>query len=89
MILGVRPEDIYETAPSGDASESARVPARVVAVEALGAETLLVMAVDASNEELIARIGRDTALRSGDRLELSLDTTAIHLFDPTTTKAIV
>ena len=46
------------------------MPVRIVAVEALGAETLLVMAVDASNEELIARIGRDTALRSGDRLEV-------------------
>ena len=89
VILGVRPEDIYETARSGDASETARVPVRIVAVEALGAETLLVMAVDASNEELIARIGRDTALRSGDRLEVSLDTAAIHLFDPVTTDAIV
>ena len=66
-----------------------RLSARVVAVEPLGAETLLLVALDVSNDELIARIGRDTALRNGDRLELALDTAAIHLFDPATTKAIV
>ena len=65
------------------------LPARVVAVEPLGAETLLLMALDGSNEELMARIGRDTALRSGERIEIALDTAAIHLFDPATTKAIV
>ena len=65
------------------------MPTRIVAVESLGAETLLVMVLDASNEELIARIGRDTTLRSGDRLEVCLDTAAIHLFDPATTEAIV
>jgi multiple sugar transport system ATP-binding protein len=88
VIIGVRPEDLYETVSSGGPSEIARLPARVVAVEPLGAETLLVVALDASNEELIARIGRDTDLRSGDRLDIALDTTAIHLFDPATTQAI-
>jgi multiple sugar transport system ATP-binding protein len=88
-IIGVRPEDLYEIAPSGGSAEIARLPVRIVAVESLGAETLLVVALDASNEELIARIGRDTALRSGDRLDIALDTAAIHLFDPATTKAIV
>ncbi len=89
VIIGVRPEDLYENAPADSPSEVARLPARIVAVESLGAETLLVMALDASNEELIARIGRDTRLRSGDRLEVYLDTAAIHLFDPATTEAIV
>jgi multiple sugar transport system ATP-binding protein len=64
------------------------LPARVVAVEPLGAETLLVVVLDASSEELIARIGRDTELRNGDRLDIALDTAAIHLFDPSTTQAI-
>jgi multiple sugar transport system ATP-binding protein len=50
---------------------------------------LLVVTLDPSNEELIARIGRDTALRSGDRFDIALDAAAIHLFDSATTKAIV
>jgi multiple sugar transport system ATP-binding protein len=89
VTIGIRPEDLYEIAPACGEADIARLPARVVAVEPLGAETLLVVALDASNEELIARIGRDTTLRSGDRLDIAVDTTAIHLFDPATTKAIV
>jgi multiple sugar transport system ATP-binding protein len=89
VIVGVRPEDSYEAAPAGGSIDLARLPARVIAVEPLGAETLLVATLDGSNEELIARIGRETALRSGDRLELALDTAAIHLFDTATTMAIV
>ena len=87
VIVGIRPEDLYETPHAG--ASVARLPARVAVVEPLGAETLLVLALEGSGEELIARIGRDTALRSGDRFEVALDTSAIHLFDPDTTKAIV
>jgi multiple sugar transport system ATP-binding protein len=89
VIIGIRPEDLYETAPPGGPAPIARSPARVVAVEPLGAETLLVVALDVSGDELIARIGRDTALRNGDRFDIAMDTTAMHLFDPATTKAIV
>ena len=88
VIVGVRPEDLYEAAPPGTA-RFARLPAHVGAVEPLGAETLLVVSLDASGEELIARIGRDTPLRTGDRLDIALDIATIHLFDPATTKAIV
>ena len=89
VVVGIRPEDLYETTPAGAAAEIARLPARVVAVEPLGAETLLLVALDASKDELIARIGRETTLKSGDRLDIALDTAAIHLFDAGTTKAIV
>ena len=88
VIVGVRPEDLYEFAPPGDLAQFERLPARVDAVEPLGAETLLMASLTGSDAELIARIGRDTALRRGDRLQLVLDTAAVHLFDPATTKAI-
>jgi multiple sugar transport system ATP-binding protein len=61
----------------------------VLAVEPLGAETLVVVALDPSAEEVIARVGRDTSLRIGDRFDVAMDTSAVHLFDPVTTKAIV
>jgi multiple sugar transport system ATP-binding protein len=88
VIVGVRPEDLYESGPPGDPVQFARLPARVVAIEPLGAETLLVAALDDSQWELIARIGRNTALRRGDRFDLALDTATIHLFEPASTKAI-
>jgi multiple sugar transport system ATP-binding protein len=89
IMVGIRPEDLYESAPPGDVTRMARLPVRVAAVEPLGAETLLVTTLDGGHDELIARIGRDTRLRSSDSLEITVDTAAIHLFDLETTKAIV
>jgi ABC-type sugar transport system ATPase subunit len=57
-------------------------------VESLGSETLLVLSVAGSGEELMARVGRETALRSGDESMVFVDVSALHLFDPATTKAI-
>ncbi len=88
VIVGVRPEDLYESMPPGEPAQFVRLPACVDAVEPLGAETLLMASLDGSNTELIARIGRETALRRGDRLDLAFDTATLHLFDPATTKAI-
>jgi multiple sugar transport system ATP-binding protein len=89
VIVGIRPEDLYESPPLGDVSTISRLPARVTTVEPLGAETLLVMTLDGCDEELIARVGRDSGLRVGDRLEIAVDTRAIHVFDSDTTKAVV
>jgi multiple sugar transport system ATP-binding protein len=88
LIIGVRPEDLYESEPPGLEGRGARLPVRLIAVEPLGAETLLMLSLAGSNEELIARIGRDTTLRSGDQTTVVLDTAALHLFDPETTRAI-
>jgi multiple sugar transport system ATP-binding protein len=88
LIIGMRPEDLSESPPPGHEDRAARLPVRVIAVESLGAETLLMLALGGSNEELVARIGRDTELRSGDQTTLLLDTAAAHLFDPVTTRAI-
>ncbi len=86
VILGIRPEDLAETPPAGVTTVPVRV--RVVAVEPLGAETLLVLVLENSTQELIARVGRDSALVEGTQATLALDPAAIHLFDPTTTRAI-
>ena len=91
VTFGIRPEDIYEFAefsPAAAAANMAHVPVQVSVVEPLGAETLLVVMLDGGGEEIIARIGRTTELRSGDRLELAVDTAAIHVFDPDTTRAV-
>ena len=88
VTVGIRPEDVYESPPQGASRPFVRLAARVVAVEPLGAETLLVLALEASGDELVARVGRDTRLRSGDRHEVSVDAAALHFFDRATTKAI-
>ena len=88
VLVGIRPEDLYESLPAASATSIARVPARVTAVEPLGAETLLVLALAGADDEVIARIGRDTNVKSGERIDIGVDGAAVHLFDPATTKAI-
>jgi multiple sugar transport system ATP-binding protein len=88
VVLGVRPEDLYEVPPAPPRDGMVPLAARVAAVEPLGAETLLLLALDGVEEELIARIGRETTLRPGGRASISLDTAAIQLFDAATTRAI-
>jgi hypothetical protein len=58
-------------------------------VEPLGAKTLVVGEPDFVSEGIIARIGRDTALAIGDRVDLLVDPRALHLIDPATTRAII
>ena len=87
VTVGLRPEDLYE-APPDRSDRMPAIAARILAVEPLGAETLLMLSVGAAGEEITARIGRDTALRQGEEARLFVDSTTIHLFDPATTKAI-
>jgi multiple sugar transport system ATP-binding protein len=88
ITLGIRPEDLYEAASPGPAAGRLQpIAARIHAVEPLGAETLLVLSVG-TGDELIARIGRETALRPGESTTLMLDTARIHLFDAETTHAV-
>jgi len=85
----VRPEDLYELPAPPDTGPMAEIPVRVVAVEPLGAETLLVLASADGSQEFIARVGRQTRLSAGDRAMIGLDTVRIHIFDAATTKAIL
>jgi multiple sugar transport system ATP-binding protein len=87
VLLGIRPEDFYEAPPRPD-DDLVPIAMRVSAVEPLGAETLLVLTLDDDTTDVIARVGRDTRLRIGERATILLDTATVHLFDPTTTRVI-
>jgi multiple sugar transport system ATP-binding protein len=87
VTFGIRPEDLYEMSAAG-VLDSVRVAVDVVAVEPLGAETLLVLQTAAGGDELILRGGRQTTLKPGEHTLIAVDTARIHLFDPTSGKAI-
>ena len=89
VVLGVRPEDLYENPPREIASRSAALPAVVVTVEPLGAETLVGLRIDGTSVDVMARMGRDTVLRPGAAMRVHMDLATLHLFDPVTTRAIV
>jgi multiple sugar transport system ATP-binding protein len=88
VTLGIRPEDIYEAPPAEPGATAGALPVRVVAVEPLGAETLVVVRLAGSDTELIARVGRDSRFVAGTTSTIFLDLARIHLFDPATTAAI-
>ncbi len=73
--VGIRPEGI-RLLPHG----SAGLPARVTAVEHLGAE-VLVFAHLATGEELVARGDGRTEIATGQEVTLGLDPAEMHFFD--------
>jgi multiple sugar transport system ATP-binding protein len=86
VVFGIRPEDI-RVAATGDA-DRAGLPARLVAVEPLGAETILVLAPDGLREEILARVGPEVALCPGERVRFEPNLAAAHLFDPASTRVL-
>jgi multiple sugar transport system ATP-binding protein len=80
VVLGIRPEDILLPGSGGGAG-LAPLDARVVAIEHLGAETLLLLELDGLEMDVTARVGREAPVRHGERLQVSFDLAAAHLFD--------
>jgi multiple sugar transport system ATP-binding protein len=81
VAVGVRPEDLVE------AADGAALSGRVAIVEALGAETLVTLALDAGGE-LIARTGPKCRLAPDARAAFHAPPQALHLFDPSTGLAL-
>ena len=88
VVMGIRPEDIE------DAAFTAEAPGRTLTVictlrEALGAEVLVhFSAVDDGGAALIARVDQLTAARIGEPLQLVVDTSRLHFFEPASGLAI-
>jgi multiple sugar transport system ATP-binding protein len=77
VAYGIRPGDL------GIGISGARtVPAEVIVIEPTGAETELL--VRAGQEQLVVVIHGRTAAVPGETIALSVDTSAVHLFDPAT-----
>ena len=84
IIFGVRPEDLRIHADATDAAFAGTVSA----VEPLGAETLVNLRLDGTEQDIVLRGGRDCSARMGDRLHVTFDVATVHYFDPKTTAAI-
>ena len=84
LTLGVRAEDLHLRDDAG----AGCIPATVFAVEPLGAETLIAVEADGGGAEWLARLGRETQVRAGDRVTLRFAPEDAYLFDPRSTRAI-
>jgi multiple sugar transport system ATP-binding protein len=77
VAYGVRPGDLGV----GGGADARSVPAEVIVVEPTGAETELLVRVGVSQFVVVLH-GR-TQAEPGETIHLSIDTGAVHLFDPT------
>ena len=88
VVVGIRPEDLSEIQPSIPQQPQTGFKARVATVEALGAETLLILEIDGIEEMVRARLDRDSPARLGDEILIRVDVNRVHLFDPETSRSI-
>ncbi len=86
IILGVRPEDIYDPhyCPPGIFKQP--VEGKVEVTELMGNEIFLYITTGEHN--LVARVDPRTGARMGDRTQVAFNMNNMHLFDPDTERAI-
>ncbi len=85
VILGVRPEDLYEPATRKEgADSSALLPVEVV--ERSGGATYAYLL--AGHTAVVARLDARTSATAGRPLEIAIDASHVHVFDPDTEQAL-
>jgi multiple sugar transport system ATP-binding protein len=86
LVLGIRPEDIYERQTYDRPVEGNAFMAGVEFLEPLGNEVLATCALGA--HELVVRLSPRTTARSGESVELVVDMEQARLFEPSTGEAV-
>ena len=87
VIMGVRPECIYEDEAHMSTMAGSIVSADVELTEMMGAETYLYLKIGSA--PVISRINRRSTAKAGDSIKVAIDTNKIHLFDKETELAII
>ena len=89
VILGIRPEDIYELDEAkklGIENDSVDVDEPVVNREMLGAEVILYF--DEQGKTLAVRLSPENQTQVGEKVSLYFDMEKVHVFDPETEENI-
>ena len=100
VVLGLRPECIYDQPAQVEAHSDASFEAYVDVTELMGAEIYLYLNVGKSEEgdgkikivnegtNLIARVSSRSTSRAGDVIKVAFDTSRCHIFDKDTERCI-
>ena len=83
VIFGIRPEDIRID------SAAPHAHGEVLAVEPLGAETIVRFRLAGIAQDVLVRGPRSVVAKVGDRAPVVFDVASAHLFDPTTTQRLL
>ncbi len=89
VILGIRPEDIYDSEEALAKYPNAIISADVEVTELMGSETYLYLKTTGKDENIIARVDPRTASRQGETIKVCFDVTHLHFFDKETEQTIL
>ncbi len=87
VVMGIRPECIYDDEAHIAAMPDAVVEADVELTEMMGAETYIYLKI--AGVSAISRVNRRSTAAAGDKIKVAFDANKIHLFDKETEKAIL
>ncbi len=87
IILGIRPEHLYERSEVESAPPGSSLEAVVDVVEPMGNEVFVYLST--AGQLFTARLNADTDLRRGQKVSMVIDTYKMHLFDRQTERAIL
>jgi multiple sugar transport system ATP-binding protein len=87
VILGIRPENIYDDEMHISASSSGIIEAEVEITEMMGAETYLYLTCEGT--PLTARVDARSTARPQDVIKVVMDPNKIHIFDKETEKTVI
>ena len=82
VVLGIRPEDIDDSARALEERKDSTFSTKVTGYELLGSEVLLYYTVDGTS--MTAKVSSATTARLGDAIKLGMDIEKIHVFDKET-----
>jgi multiple sugar transport system ATP-binding protein len=86
VIVGIRPEDIYDDAEYIKAHKDCAIDTNVEVIELMGAEIYLYLKTGDAN--ITARVAPTSKAKPEDAIQIALDTNKIHIFDKDTEKTI-
>jgi len=87
VIVGIRPEAIYDDEAHITALTDSTVKVHVDNTEMMGAETYLYILLDKT--QLVARVNRRSTAEIGQDIQVAFDANKIHLFDKETEVTII
>lgn len=87
VVMGIRPESIYEDESFISANPNCVVEANVEVTEMMGAETYLYLKIEGVS--FTARVNSRTTVKAGDVIKMAFDANKIHLFDKDTELTII
>ncbi len=89
VVMGIRPEDIDDSAESLEKFATAAFDVNVEVTEQMGSETYLYLTTSGKDGNIIARVDPRTASRAGNKIRVAMDVEHLHFFDKDTEKTIL